>query len=80
MITTRSQFVARRNEFFDLLAAEKIRLDAVPSRYADQRASGGARMVKLQAAYADLCAISAIAAPIQADFDRAEDICIQWGA
>ena len=79
MIATRSQFVARRNNFFDLIGSEKLRMESVPSRYADQRAAGATRMVGLRGAYGDLCVISAMAAPTQSDFDRADVICTKWG-
>ena len=79
MIANRSQFVTRRNDFFDLIGSEKLRIEAVPSRYADQRTAGVTRMAGLRSAYSDLCTISALATPTQSDFDRADEICARWG-
>jgi len=79
MIATRPQFVARRNAFADLIEAEVQRGDAVPIRYAEQRAAIPATLADMRTAYVALCDISAMQAPAQADFDRAESICTAWG-
>lgn len=79
MIATRPQFVARRNAFADLIEAELRRGDAVPVRYAEQRATIPATLADMRVAYESLCAISAMPAPAQADFDRAESICSARG-
>lgn len=79
MIATRSKFVARRNAFADLISAELRLGDAVPNRYAEQRAAIPAKISDLRAAYAALCIISAMPNPAQADFDRAASICAAWG-
>ena len=36
-------------------------------------------LADMRAAYDALCTISAMPAPAQADFDRAESICSAWG-
>jgi hypothetical protein len=79
MIATRPQFVALRNAFADLIEAEVRRGDAVPIRYSEQRAAIPPRLADMRAAYDALCIISAMPAPVQVDFDRAESICAAWG-
>ena len=79
MITTRPEFVARRNAFAGLIEDELLRSDAVPNRYAEQRAAIPARLSDMRAAYDALCVISAMHNPGAADFDRAESICAAWG-
>lgn len=79
MIATHPLFVTRRNAFAAAIDAELLQAQAVPNRYAEQRAAIEPRLSAMRSAYDALCVISAMPAPDQADFDKAEAICSAWG-
>lgn len=79
MNTDRKNFVRLRNAFSDAIEAEIQQGQAVPCRYAEQRAAVPVRIDAMRGDYAALCEISAMAAPTPAHFERAASICKAWG-